>query len=91
MPDPTIAEQLKAFSILLREGRVTEADTQIDTLAQKLEAEAQAEKLKKPADQPMTDQELRLAVLDEIDRLQGYPPRLHALMIELYGRELKPK
>jgi hypothetical protein len=91
MPDPTIVEKLKAFAILLREGRVQEADNQITTLASALEEAAQRAKLEQPADQPMTDEQLQLAVFDEIDRLHGYPPRLHALMIEVYGRKLKPK
>jgi hypothetical protein len=90
MPDPTIAEKLKAYSILLREGRVTEADNEMTALAADLDAKALAEKLKRPAEQPMTDAELQLAVLDELDRLFGYHPRLHSLMIELHGRAEKP-
>jgi hypothetical protein len=90
MAELTIQEKLRAYAILLREGRVQEADNQITTLAADLEAAALAEKLTRPADQPMSDAELGLAVLDELDRLFGYHPRLHSLMVELHGRTAKP-
>jgi hypothetical protein len=86
----SIANQLRDITRLLREGRPTEADRQLDTMATELERKASEELMKQPAPGPKTPEELTAAVNDEVSRLLGNPPKLSALLTELKGA-LAPK
>lgn len=89
MAEQKLTDKLEELKSLLREGRVTEADNQIEELRVKLLAdEAEAAK-KKPPPKPQTEEELTLAIFDEISALLGNPPRLDALLVELHGYHKK--
>jgi hypothetical protein len=80
-----VAAQLRDFQRLLKEGRPTEADQQLDTLATELERKAQEELMSQPAPGPKTPEELTLALYDAIAAAIGYPPRVEYLLTELKG------
>jgi hypothetical protein len=84
MPGPN-SGQLRDLSRLLREGRPTEADRIIDTLARELDADEQAAKLVSEAKNPKTLPELELAFKQQICSMLGNHPKLAALLTEIEG------
>lgn len=83
------SEMLESWKTLLREGRVTEADNQINAAEEGLKRAELEAKLAKPAGEPPTDEELELAFKTELCALAGNPPRLLALLVEIRGRAEK--
>ena len=86
MAEQKLTDKLEEIKHLLREGRVQEADNQIEELRVKTIAEEAEAAKKKPPPKPQTRDELLLAILDEITALLGIPPNLQALMVELHGK-----
>lgn len=85
MAEQKLTETLESWKTLLREGRVTEVDNQIEALRVKtLAVEAELAKIKPPP-QPETEKEVILALFDTLVDLHGNPPRLTALLVELHG------
>lgn len=89
MPTQITSETLEALQHLLREGRVQEADNQLATLDEALKRAELEEQMKKPAGQPMSDEELTLAFQAAVCAQLGNPPRLSALLVEIVGRAKK--
>jgi hypothetical protein len=81
--------QIDAWKTLLREGRVTEADVQLEAARVALLSAEQEAKMKTPAGEPMSAEELTLAFQTELCAQLGNPPRLYALLVEIVGRAAK--
>jgi hypothetical protein len=86
MPEPTIDETLKSVRTLLREGRTTEADIQLDTLQKAIEVEAQRQKDMKPPPAAKSLAQLQLDWADAVCDILGNPPRLTNLIVEIKGK-----
>jgi hypothetical protein len=85
MAEPTIDDTLKAVRSLLREGRTTEADVQLDALQEALRIEAEKQKDLKPPPGKRTLVELQIDFADTVCDLLGNPPRLINLLVEIKG------
>lgn len=83
------SQTLEAWKALLREGRVQEADIQINAAEEGLKQAELAAQMAKPAGEPPTDEELMLAFHTETCAFLGNPPRLFALLVEIRGRAEK--
>lgn len=80
---------LESWKTLLREGRVTECDNQINAAEEGLRRAELEAQMKKPAGEPPSDDELELAFKSELVSALGNPPRLFALLVEIRGRAEK--
>ena len=89
MATPSETEQLQAVRDLLREGRTTEADKQLDALQEYLRQEAERIKRETPPPGPKTLEQLHQAFFGEVCALLGNPPRLFALLVEIEGKTEK--
>lgn len=87
MPDPIVTDRLTAVRDLLREGRTTEADRALDALQEEIRLEAERVKRETPPPPPQTLAELHHAFFTEACALLGNPPRLHALLMEIEGKQ----
>jgi hypothetical protein len=85
MPEATVTDTLDAVRRLLREGRTTEADVQLDALQEKLRIEAEQQKNLKPPPGKRTLVELQIDFADTVCDLLGNPPRLINLLVEIKG------
>lgn len=83
------SDMLESWKVLLREGRVQEADNQINAAEEGLKRAELEKKMQTPAGEPPTDDELELAFKTELCALNGNPPRLLALLVEIRGRAEK--
>jgi hypothetical protein len=81
--------QLRDIQRLLREGRPTEADNQIETIALELDRKAAEEKLKQPAQAEKSLAELQMDFADAVADILGNPPRLTNLLVEIKGKTAK--
>jgi hypothetical protein len=81
--------QLRDIQRLLREGRPTEADNQIEAIALDLDRKAEEERMSKPAPGPRSAEELTLALYEAIAAHLGNPPKITALIVELQGTQEK--
>lgn len=91
MADAKLTNTLESWKTLLREGRVTEVDKQIEELrVETLRIEAEAAK-KAPPPAPQSEAEVILALFDTLCDLHGNPPRVSALLTELHGYHEKRK
>jgi hypothetical protein len=72
--------------MLLREGRTTEADREIDTLEKKIRDEEEQRKLSIPPPGPQTLAQLEMAFKTTLADMLGNPPRLLALIVEIQGK-----
>jgi hypothetical protein len=86
MPDPTVTDELTKVRDLLREGRTTEADKQLDTIQERIRLEQEAIKRKIPPPAQRTLAQLQIDFADEVCDLLGNPPRLINLMVEIKGK-----
>jgi hypothetical protein len=86
MAEPTIDDTLKSVRSLLREGRTTEADVQLDSLQERIRIQEQKLKDMKPPPGKKTLVELQLDFADEVCDLLGNPPRLTNLIVEIKGK-----
>lgn len=89
MASAITSETLEAWKVLLREGRVQEADNQINAAEEGLKQAELAAKMQTPAGAPPTDADLELAFKSEVCSLFGNSPRLYAILIEIRGRAEK--
>jgi hypothetical protein len=89
MSNGITSAMLEDWKSLLREGRVQECDNQINAAEEGLKRAELEAKMSKPAGEPPTDEELELAFKTELCALQGNPPRLLALLVEIRGRAEK--
>ena len=86
MPDAKEIDQLQAIRDLLREGRVTEADKQLDTIMEKARQEAERVKRETPPPTPKTLAQLNVEFDVTVADLLGNNPRLLALITEIEGK-----
>lgn len=86
MPEPTTIEKLDAVRMLLREGRVTEADVAIDTLEKGIRDEEARRILETPPPGPLSRAELIMKFYETVADILGNPPRLLALIVEIKGK-----
>jgi hypothetical protein len=89
MPEVTESDQLQAIRDLLREGRTTEADKQLDALQEKIREEAERRKRELPPPSKRTLAELQIDFADTVTDLLGNPPRLLNLVEEIKGSQPK--
>jgi hypothetical protein len=89
MPETITVEQLEAWKTLLREGRVTEADNQINAAEEQLKIAEEQARMQQPAAEPKTDEELLAAFFQTVCDILGNPPRLTKLLVEMRGRAEK--
>jgi hypothetical protein len=87
MPDEKETDALQAIRDLLREGRTTEADRQLDELQRKIKEEEEQRKRELPPPTPKTIAELTKAFNTTVTDILGNPPRLTALLVELEGKQ----
>jgi hypothetical protein len=85
MAEPTITDKIDAVRRLLREGRTTEADVQLDTLEKEIRDEAERRKMEIPPRGKRTLVELQIDFADTVCDLLGNPPRLINLLVEIKG------
>jgi hypothetical protein len=86
MPEPTITDKLDAVRRLLREGRTTEADRDLDTLEKYIHDEEERRKMEIPPPGPKTLAQLEHQFKVTVTDLLGNPPRLLALLVEIEGK-----
>ena len=90
MPDPAI-DELQKIRDLLREGRTTEADRQLDEAQRKIVEELERRKREMPPPTPRTlwelEQDFKLTLCEQL----GNPPRLTAILVEIVGKSQKPE
>jgi len=89
MPEQKEIDQLQAIRDLLREGRTTEADKQIDTLQEKIRQEEERRKRETPPPGPKTIAQLESEFKATVTDLLGNNPRLLALVTEIEGKAEK--
>ena len=89
MATPTESEQLQAVRDLLREGRTTEADKQLNEIQERLREEAERIKRETPPPGPKTLAQLEHDFKATVTDLLGNNPRLTALIVELEGKAEK--
>ena len=89
MPTPSETDQIQAIRDLLREGRVNEADKQLDEMAEKIRQEAERIKRETPPPSPKTLAQLEHDFKATVTDLLGNNPRLTALIIEIEGQTEK--
>ena len=89
MPEPTETDQIQAIRDLLREGRVNEADRQLDEMSEKIRQEAERKKREMPPPSPRTKDQLLGDLLNEIVHFLGLQPRMVAI-VEEYLAEGQP-
>lgn len=83
---PTLnPEQLEAVQQLLKEGRPTEADKMLDSLATDLKNQAAQELASKPAPGPKTIAELQSAWRHAVSNALGVNPKVEGALTELEG------
>jgi hypothetical protein len=87
MADPTMTDELLAIRDLLREGRVNEADRQLDEMQRKIREEEERRKRELPPPTPKTLAELNLAFEQTVTDLLGNNPRLTSLLTEIEGKQ----
>ncbi len=87
MPEAIETDQLQSIRDLLREGRVNEADKQINDLQEKLRQEAERQKSMKPPPAKRTLAELQIDFATEVTDLLGNPPRLLNLIAEIKAEQ----
>ena len=89
MPEEKQIDRLQAIRDLLREGRTTEADKQIDTLQEMIRQEEERRKRELPPPSKRTLAELQMDFADQVTDLLGNPPRLLNLIEEIKGAQPK--
>ena len=91
MPDEKEIDQLQSIRDLLREGRVNEADKQIDTLQERIRQEEERKKRELPPPAKRTLAELQIDFADVVTDLLGNPPRLLNLIAEIKAEQPQPE
>lgn len=91
MPEVTETDQLQSIRDLLREGRVNEADKQINDLQEKIRQEAERKKREMPPPAKRTLAELQIDFADTVTDLLGNPPRLLNLIEEIKAEQPQPE
>src|SRR5262245_53239791 len=86
MPDDKEINELQAVRDLLREGRATEADKQLNEIQEKLRQEAERIKRETPPPGPRTLAQLEHDFKATVTDLLGNNPRLSALIVEIKGQ-----
>ena len=86
MPEATTIDTITSIRTLLREGRTTEADKDLDTLAEKIRLEEERRKLEIPPPPPRTLANLTTDFFVAVAALLGNPPKLLALIVEIQGK-----
>jgi hypothetical protein len=86
MPEPTITDKIDAVRRLLREGRTTEADRDLDTLEKAIHDEEQRRIMEIPPPGPRTLNQLTVAFYETVADLFGNNPRLLALIVEIKAK-----
>ena len=89
MADEISTDKLQAIRDLLREGRVTEADVQLDTIQKAIAVELERRKREMPPPSKRTLAELQIDFADQVTDLLGNPPRLLNLVEEIKGSQPK--
>jgi len=89
MPEAKEIDRLQATRDLLREGRTTEADKQIDTLQEQIRQEEERRKRETPPPGPKTLAQLESEFKATVTDLLGNNPRLLALVTEIEGKAEK--
>lgn len=87
MPDATITDKIDAVRVLLREGRTTEADRELDTIEQDIRNEEERRKMEIPPPGPLTREQLVMKFYETVTDILGNPPRLLALIVEIKGKD----
>ena len=91
MPEQSETEQIQAIRDLLREGRVNEADRQLDEMAEKIRQEIERKKREAPPPKPRGEKKLLSALLAEIVHFLGDKPRQLAIVTEYQAEIEKPE
>lgn len=91
MPESSESELLQAIRDLLREGRVNEADKQLDTMQQAIARELERRKREVPPPSKRTLAELQMDFAKQVTDLLGNPPRLLNLIEEIKAEQPKPE
>lgn len=86
MPEEKLTDKLEAVRVLLREGRTTEADRQLDTIEKDIRDEEERRKLETPPPGPLTLNQLTVKFYETVADLFGNNPRLLALIVEIKAK-----
>jgi hypothetical protein len=87
MPETIPTDQLQAIRDLLREGRTTEADKQLNELQEQIRQEEERRKREMPPPAKRTLAQLQMDFADQVTDLLGNPPRLLNLIEEIKGQQ----
>jgi len=91
MAEVTESDQILAIRDLLREGRVNEADKQLNEMAEKIRQEMERKKREMPPPAKRTLAELQIDFADQVCDLLGNPPRLTNLIEEIKAEQPQPE
>jgi hypothetical protein len=91
MADQTASELIQVVRDLLREGRVNEADKQLDTMQQDIRRELEQRKRDLPPPEKRTLAELQVDFARQVTDLLGNPPRLLNLIEEIKAEQTQPE
>lgn len=89
MAEVLTQDQMQALRDLLREGRVNEADRQLDELQRRMREEAERIKRETPPPTPATLAQLLGQFQITVCDLLGNPPKLTAIITEIQGKTEK--
>jgi hypothetical protein len=87
MPEVIQTDQLQIIRDLLREGRTTEADKQLDEIQRQIREEEERRKREMPPPAKRTLAELQMDFAHEVTSLLGNHPRLLNLLVEIEGQQ----
>jgi hypothetical protein len=91
MADHTMTDELMTIRDLLREGRVNEADRQLDEMQRKIREAEEQRKRDLPPPAKRTLAELQIDFADQVTDLLGNPPRLTNLIAEIKAEQSQPE
>jgi hypothetical protein len=91
MPEPNVTDRLTAVRDLLREGRVNEADRQLDEMQRAIREAEEQRKRDLPPPARRTLAELQIDFADTVTDLLGNPPRLTNLLAEIKAEQPQPE
>jgi ubiquitin len=87
MPEANEFDKLQAVRDLLREGRATEADRQLNDLQLEIKNEEERRKRDMPPPSPRSLAQLQIDFAKAVSDILGNPPRLLNLITEIEGKQ----
>jgi hypothetical protein len=87
MPEVIQTDQLQIIRDLLREGRTTEADNQLNEIQRQIREDEERRKRELPPPAKRTLAQLQMDFADQVTDLLGNPPRLLNLIEEIKGQQ----